>query len=118
MRKVKTPLKVKITRVENPLSPWEAPFLGQIGDVEYIDRAAHGGFVLGVLFPEELNKRVYGDDIPKTFQSCKGAFGWGGFMAYTDTCYGTVAEVIEGNPHTAYYGEWTDELTEKWLAQK
>ena len=42
MRRVKTPLKVKITRVENPQSKWEAPFLDQIGDVEFIDRAAHG----------------------------------------------------------------------------
>lgn len=104
MRKPKTPLTVKLVSISNPESLWQPPYLGQTGKVIGIDRTTHG-YAVRVQFPEEIDIKVFGAPLKD------------GFLAYTDSAYATRVEIVSGNPHTAYYGEWTDIMTEIWLKQ-
>lgn len=100
MHKVKAPLKVRLIKAVDENSP----YLNQVGMVESIDRSPHGGYAVWIRFPTDLDLAAYGHVLRS------------GYMAFTNDDEDQV-EILEGNPHTSYYGEWTDEMTEMWLSQ-
>lgn len=93
MRRSKTKVTVRLIAIDNLKSPYDTPFLGQMGEVVSIDRGAFGGFALFVRFPEAVDMRAFGHRLED------------GFLTYNDC-----VEVIEGNFHHAYHGEATEAL--------
>jgi hypothetical protein len=87
MQRVKSKVVVRLVKTEFPESPWEKPYIGQVGDVEWIDTAIWSQFQIRIRFPEEIDLQVFGRRLDD------------GFLTFSRN-----VEVLEGDLAQAYYG--------------